>query len=216
MSISRDLIWTDHQGGKLGYYLDDEGCAVLCDYVGETSVLFIPSYLGDAWNDVSYSIPDDSFLSCSNVELIIVDCRYADWDFGYFTFKNCKELKGLIRLIGYISDEDYGISMCHDNGDIHFNEFSFANSDYSPKKIVMRDMAFDRYDISTEKIEEFINAIICRGLEDELLESLRTSCDYTDIAFESCDNSKWIEKNRRKGIDIEALTAVSLCWNDVK
>lgn len=213
--MSKDLIWIDHQGGKLGFYLNEKGDAVLCDFIGDTPLLFIPASLGDAWNyvDVSVNIPDESFQSCTKVKYIIFDCHYDDrWNIGYFVFSNCKDIRGLIDLGSFINDE-YGLT--ESKGDIWFDDFSFTKDDYSPRSIDIRHMTFEQSESFNEVIARFIAEIILNNLEDMLFEALKYRYGTTSFNLEAYDNPKVINDVKRIGVDPVAFTAIGQCWEKV-
>lgn len=213
--MSKDLIWIDHQGGKLGFYLNERGEAVLYDYIGDTPLLFLPGSLGDAWNyvDVSATIPDESFQSCTKVKYIIFDCHYDDrWNIGYFVFSNCKEIRGLIELDAFIYDE-YGLT--ESKGSVCLDEFSFTKDDYLPRSIDRRYMAFEKSESFNEVIARFISEIIINNLEDMLFEAIQYKHDITSFNLEAYDNPKVINDVKRTGIDPVAFTAIGQCWEKV-
>lgn len=218
--MKNELIWVDHQDGKLGYYINDEGSAVLCDYIGDTQVLYLPGSFGDACNfiDVSGTIPDESFQSCKNVKLIIVDCRYNSWNFGCFIFSNCSELKAIIDLRMYYWDDDDRVHNSFNSGISRTDEFSFTSDNFAPKSIIEDTMSFDQDDYEDGTVKRFLHEVINNDLIDALLEVLRHSeyRDYTGIDLDAYDNPRVIEHFKRAGVNPNALATLGRCWENAK
>ncbi len=217
--MKNELIWVDHQDGKLCYYIDDAGNAVLCDYIGNTNVLYLPGSLGDAWNfiEVSGTIPDESFQSCKNVKLIIVDCRYNRWNFGCFVFSNCKKLKAIIDLREYYWD-DGRVHGSSNNGISRTDDYSFTSDNYVPKRIIEDTMSFDHDDYENGTVKRFLHEVISNDLTDALLEVLRHSefLDYTGMDLDAYDSPYVIDHFKRAGVNPDALATIGRCWEYAK
>lgn len=95
-------------GGKILKNIEDDSYFYR-DYIGERKILLLSS-----------AVSDFGFGSCRNVEYIICD---ASVKFGWFTFMNCDNLKGIILL-----GEKTRMAQ---------EEFSFTNSDYELKDIAV-------------------------------------------------------------------------------
>ena len=93
-------------GGEILKNIEDDICTYR-DYIGEKKILLLSS-----------TVSDFGFRSCKNVEYIICD---ASVKFGWFTFMNCDNLKGII-LLG-------------EKTEFTQEEFSFTNCNYEVKDI---------------------------------------------------------------------------------
>jgi len=212
-----ELTWIDYQKGKLGYYLNEDGMAVLCDYIGDDSILVLPSDLGDAYNwiEVSTYIPDESFKSCKNIKLIIADCRFDKWTLGYFVFQNCLGLQAIAELTSYYNDDD-GFFQRKDEGSTDFNEFSFVEKDFTPKKIKQLAMAFDNTDCENGLFKNFMEAVSDQKLEKQLVEIIGYDSYFTGILLDDFKNDKLQKIALQHGCDVSALITIGTCWNELK
>lgn len=109
-------------GGKLKYYIDENGDAVIIDYVGENEILCFPMDLGwlsekyDTSIPVANYIPDESFQSCTKVKTVIFG---TDMKLGLFLFTNCDNLSTVVSI----------------DSSIDYDEFSFTKKNYAPPNI---------------------------------------------------------------------------------
>ncbi len=109
-------------GGKLKYYIDENGDAVIIDYVGENEILCIPMDLGwlsekyDTSIPVANYIPDESFQSCTKVKTVIFG---TDMKLGLFLFTNCEHISTVINI----------------DSNAEYDEFSFTKKNYAPQNI---------------------------------------------------------------------------------
>lgn len=109
-------------GGKLKYYIDEDGDAVVVDYIGENEILCIPgdlSLLNENSNmsiPVAKYIPDESFQSCTKVKIVIFG---TDMKLGLFLFTNCDNLSTVVSI----------------DSSIDYDEFSFIKKNYAPPNI---------------------------------------------------------------------------------
>lgn len=112
----------DFFGGKLKYYIDENGNAVITDYIGENEILCIPMDLGwlsenhNASIPVANYIPDESFQSCTKVKTVIFG---TDMKLGLFLFTNCENLSTVVSI----------------DSNIDYDEFSFTKKSYAPQNI---------------------------------------------------------------------------------
>ena len=214
-----ELIWIDHQNGKLGYYLNDDREAVLCDYTGDDSILILPFEVGEGRNCVSVSpyIPDEAFQSCEAIKLVIVDSRSNRWDFGMFLFQNCAGLKGLVDLYAFsfgesgLKEDRAGIS--------NVDELSFIDSNYAPKKIEMLEMSVDWDDFYNERVYMFLNLLNEQHLENHLIELLKTIRHYSSLTGEvldAYDDAEVIKHATQFGCNIAELNFLGQLWKECK
>ena len=109
-------------GGKLKYYIDENGDAVIIDYIGENEILCIPMDLGwlsekyDTSIPVANYIPDESFQSCTKVKTVIFG---TNMKLGLFLFTNCDNLSTVISI----------------DSSIDYDEFSFTKKNYAPQNV---------------------------------------------------------------------------------
>lgn len=218
--IDNELIWIDHQNGELGYYVNDNKEAVLCDYIGDASILILPYEVGDSSDCIRVSpfIPDEAFQSCKNVKLVVIDSRFDKWKLGLFLFQNCERLKGVVDLYTYCYDEDYGIIKNH-AGLSEFDEFSFVASDFTPKNIEVYDMAMEKEDFYNEFVYRFLNILSERHLEEHLVELLKTIWHYSSLtgeALEGYDDAEVIKHATQFGCNMAELTFLGQLWKKCK
>ena len=129
--MKTNFIHIPHQNGELIVSLNENYEAVLCDYIGNAKVLYLPasvSYIDEdgetASYDTSSTIPDLSFGSCSDVEILV--CGFeTHFEFGDFAFLHCNNLHSIVFLSLH--------NKAATSADI--NEFSFANESYIPKQV---------------------------------------------------------------------------------
>ena len=222
--INRNIRWVDHQKGKLGYYLDDAGEAVLWDFIGNDPILYLPASLeeGQTCIYVSPQIPDEAFPSCKHTKLLIFDCRYDDWNVGCFVFQNCTALQSAIRLMYYFYDDANLI--IEDQHGIRTGEFSFTDRNFAPKSLEYYDMSFDQRDFSSGRVERFINAANTERIYSHLTSVLKCHsvaheeypCSYTGILLDRYDSDRAIQVAARNSCDQESLAMIRQCWNSVK
>lgn len=215
-----ELIWIDHQNGKLGYYINDHKEAVLCDYIGDASILLLPYILGDENNYtyVSSIIPDEAFQSCENVSLVVVDSRFDNWNLGMFLFEKCDKLIGLVDLYAYYYDEDYGLNV-HHAGITYDDEISFVNSNYTTKNIKKLNMAFSRKDFDSGLVYKFIKLLSEQHLEEHLGDLLKTIQQYNSLTGEvldACDNTVVSKCAKQFGCNMSALSFLGDIWKECK
>ena len=125
-------IHIPHQNGELIVTINDNDEAVLCDYIGNAKVLYLPasvSYIDEDGEivtyDVSPTIPDLSFSSCNNVEIIVCGLE-THFRFGDFVFLHCNVLRSIVLLSLHEKAET----------SVDIDEFSFAEENYVPKTLV--------------------------------------------------------------------------------
>lgn len=93
--MQTNLIHIPHQNGELIASLNENYEAALCDYIGNAKVLYLSasiSHFDEDGETVSYdispTIPDLSFGSCSDVEILV--CGFeTHFEFGDFAFLHC-------------------------------------------------------------------------------------------------------------------------------
>ena len=212
-----ELTWIDYQKGKLGYRLNEDGMAVLCDYIGDDTILVLPSDLGDGYNwiEVSTYIPDESFKSCKNIKLIIADCRFDKWTLGYFVFQNCLGLQAIAELTSYYNDDD-GFFQRKNEGSTDFDEFSFVEKDFTPKKIKQLAMALNNDDCKKDFFENFTKAICKHEFEEQLIKVINYDSYYTGMLLDDYEDEKLQKNALQHGCDVSALITVGNCWKKVK
>ena len=115
--MNESLCTSPVPGGQLVYYLNDDGEAVLTDYIGNGRVLIIPPALHDEIIDIATDIPDEAFQSCTTVEYV-VDMRGCN--FGMFVFDHCRQLADVISL---------------DTERTTLSEFSFTDAHNAPRPV---------------------------------------------------------------------------------
>ena len=76
-------------------YFVENGKATLWDYEGDSSILILPTKLGETRLAVSETIPEDAFSSCEEVEYIL--CA-QNTSFGKRVFVNCKRIQGIVSI----------------------------------------------------------------------------------------------------------------------
>ena len=182
--IHNDLRWIPHQNGKLAYYLDDNGGAVLCDYIGTDTVLFLPRSLDDGLDEipVSGTIPDESFQSCHHIKIIVFDflslpweAEESYWNIGSFVFPNCSDLKCLLSITSHYRDDDEVLREKYSG--FGSSQFSFVDCDYLDKELPEYTLDLYSYDWLIGSIEEdilyrFADKIMTNHIELELIELL--------------------------------------------
>ncbi|MBQ3528192.1 MAG: CotH kinase family protein [Clostridia bacterium] len=133
-------------GGKLKYYIDENGDAVIIDYVGENEILCIPMDLGwlsekyDTSIPVANYIPDESFQSCTKVKTVIFG---IDMKLGLFLFTNCDNLSTVVSI----------------DSSIDYDEFSFTKKNYAPQNIKTFEL------ITTSYGDDYIVSALSEGRE---------------------------------------------------
>ena len=215
----KELRWIDHQNGKLGYYFDENRDAVLCDFVGDDTVLFLPAELGPEGKIVaSDTIPDESFQSCKNVEWIILDCYGKDWTIGLFVFTGCQGLRGLIELKAYFRGDEGQLIEPNCEQSAKTDEFSFTRSDFTPREIPSRIMHFHMEDHSSGAVKRFIDIVNENDLGADLFDILKYD-DYTDFIgpdLDWFDRKSNIKKFEDAGVDPDRFVFLGLCWKAAK
>ncbi len=150
-------------GGKLKYYIDENGDAVIIDYIGENEILCIPMDLGwlnedaDTTIPVANYIPDESFQSCTEVKTVVFG---TDMKLGLFLFTNCEHLSTIVSI----------------DSNMNYDEFSFTKKTYAPKnlktfKLITTsygDYAFDEHSFDRFDCNHLILSIVieCSKIND--------------------------------------------------
>lgn len=149
-------------GGKLKYYIDENGDAVIIDYVGENEILCIPMDLGwlsekyDTSIPVANYIPDESFQSCTKVKTVIFG---TDMKLGLFLFTNCDNLSTVVSI----------------DSSIDYDEFSFTKKNYAPQNIKTFELISTSYGVNADD-EHCFDRLDC----NYLIQSIAIECSKND------------------------------------
>lgn len=129
--MQTNAIQIPHQNGELIVTINEHHEAVLCDYIGNAKVLYLPASVshidedGEAITyDVSSAIPDLSFGSCNNVEILVCGLE-THFRFGDFVFSHCNAMHSIVLLSLHNKAET----------SVDINEFSFTEENYVPKSL---------------------------------------------------------------------------------
>lgn len=145
-------------GGKLKYYIDENGDAVIIDYVGENEILCIPMDLGwisekyDTSIPVANYIPDESFQSCTKVKTVIFG---TDMKLGLFLFTNCDNLSTVVSI----------------DSSIDYDGFSFTKKNYAPQNIKTFELITTSYGVNADD-EHCFDRLEC----NYLIQSIAIEC----------------------------------------
>lgn len=127
-------------GGKIEYYKDSSGEAVLTDYKGDGRVLYIPKDLSELLDKdsdpipVAGYIPDESFGSPENIEAVIFA---ENMRLGTLLFTKCRNLSAIIAV----------------DSEIEREEFTFVGENYVPRSVVEYELISESY--SQVELDEY-------------------------------------------------------------
>ena len=213
--MAENTRWIDHQNGRLGYYLNESGDAVLCDYVGDDEILYLPSYFDDGEDayDVSALIPDEAFPSCANLKVIAFDCRELCWTIGSFVFHNCAQLQGILDLWSYGDNGDGGLFNRH-SGAIVLDDLSFTDRNYAPVSLAVLEMSFSE-EMFLRYFPDFIGKLNRDNLAGHLLDAIQGHRGYTEMLFDAFADDRLIQSALQHGSDPESFARIRQCWQSV-
>ena len=149
-------------GGKLKYYIDENGDAVIIDYVGENEILCIPidlCWLSEKYDTsipVANYIPNESFQSCTKVKTVIFG---TDMKLGLFLFTNCDNLSTVVSI----------------DSSIDYDEFSFTKKNYAPQNIKTFELISTSYGVNADD-EHCFDRLDC----NYLIQSIAIECSKND------------------------------------